>query len=128
MKMKTILAVFAATAAVAAAGQAGAQNQQRSCFYGGAVNGFHAVDDQTVLLSVGVHDVYEAKLFSPSSELKWVNGLALVARGGGNFICSHLDADIVVPSTTMGPQRYPVTTLRHLTPAEVAAIPKKQRP
>jgi hypothetical protein len=130
--MKATL-VLTALAAIAIAGQAAAQapasgNQQRNCFYGGNLNGFRAVDDQTVLLNVGVRDIYEAKLFAPSNDLKWVNGIALVSRGGGNFICSKLDAEIVVPSSTMGPQKYPVTSLRRLTPAEVAAIPKKNRP
>jgi hypothetical protein len=81
-----------------------------------------------VLLNVGVHDIYEAKLFAPSNDLKWANGIALVSRGGGNFICSKLDAELVVPSTGIGPQRYPLTSLRHLTKAEVAAMPRKQRP
>lgn len=136
MKMKSAL-ILAALAATAIAGPSLAQtsaaqtsasgNQQRSCFYGGNLNGFNAIDNQTVLLRVGVREVYEAKLFSPSNDLKWVNGIALVSRGG-NFICSNLDADIVVPSNTMGPQKYPVTSLRRLTPAEVAAIPRKNRP
>lgn len=117
------LAVQAQAAAPAPAGQS------RDCFWGRSLNGFHAVDDETLLLNVGVRDVYEAKLAAPSADLKWVNGVAVVARGGGNFVCSKLDADIVVPGTTgMGPQRFPVVSLRHLTPQEVAALPRKVRP
>lgn len=135
MKLKSLFLVPVLTAAALAA-QAPAQaaeqtaaGQTRDCFWGRNLNGFRAVDNETLLLNVGVRDVYEAKLAAPSVDLKWVNGIALVARGGGNFVCSKLDADIVVPGTTgMGPQRYPLTSLRHLTAQEVAAIPKKNRP
>lgn len=101
--------------------------QGRDCFYGGSVNGFRAIDNATVLLSVGAKQVYEVKLFSPSVDVKWASGIALVSRGGGNFICSNLDADLVVPGVN-GPERFPVTAIRHLTPEQVAALPAKQRP
>lgn len=131
MTIKTAL-LAAALATTALAGpvlaQAPApQNQGRDCFYGGSVDGFRAVNNSTVLLSVGTKQVYEVKLFSPSVDVKWANGIALVSRGGGNFICSNLDADLVVPGIS-GPERFPVTAIRHLTPEQVAALPAKQRP
>lgn len=140
MKLKSLflvpaltLTALAAQAPVPAAAQTVAGkasvDQTRDCFWGRSLNGFRALDNETLLLNVGLRDVYEAKLAAPSVDLKWVNGVALVARGGGNFICSRLDADIVVPGASgMGPQRYPLTSLRRLTPQEVAAIPKKNRP
>jgi Family of unknown function (DUF6491) len=130
MTIKTAL-IAGALAAAAVAGpslaQAPAAPQNRDCFYGGNVNGFRATDNSTVLLSIGTKQIYEVKLFSPSIDVKWANGIALVSRGGGNFICSNLDADLVIPSIS-GPERYPVTSIRHLTPAEIAAIPKKNLP
>ncbi len=128
MTVRTAL-IAGALAAAALAGQALAQApaQNRDCFYGGNVNGFQAVDNSTVLLSIGTKQVYEVKLMSPSIDVKWASGIALVSRGGGNFICSALDADLVVPGVT-GPERFPVTSIRHLTPEQVAALPPKDRP
>ena len=133
---KTLSLILAATAVAAFAGPSLAKAPAKpaapshsDCFYGRNLSGFTAVDDSTLLLNVGVRDVYEAKLFSPSTDLRWVNGVALLARGGGNFVCSKMDADIIVPNQVgIGPQRYPVASLRHLTPQEVAAIPKNKRP
>lgn len=130
--MKTSLTLLA-LAAAAIAGQANAQTSpskpsapQRDCFYSRNIDGFTAVDDQTINIRVGVRDVYQLKLFSRSTDIRFADGVALVTRGG-SFICSGLDADIVVPGPA-GPQRYPVTSIHRLTPDEFAALPKKQRP
>jgi hypothetical protein len=132
MTTKFTLAL-AAMAAMAIAGQAAAQAtaqpaaQTRDCFYVGTIRGFSAVDDETVNLRVGGrNDIVQIKLFAPSNDLRWTNGVALVSRGG-SFICSKLDAELIVPGPT-GPQRYPVSSVHRLTPQEVAALPNKQRP
>ena len=132
MKSKFTLAL-AAVAAMTIAGHAAAQAtgqpaaQTRDCFYVGTIRGFSAVDDETVNLRVGGrNDIVQIKLFAPSNDLKFANGVALISRGG-SFICSKLDATLVVPGPA-GPQRYPVTSIRRLTAQEVAALPAKQRP
>ena len=131
--MQTRFTLALATAAMAIAGQAAAQAtaqpaaQTRDCFYAGTIRGFSAVDDETLNLRVGGrNDIVQIKLFAPSNDLRWTNGVALVSRGG-SFICSKLDADLIVPGP-MVPQRYPVTSVHRLTPQEVAALPNKQRP
>lgn len=134
MKLKSALAVAALAAATAIAGQAAAAqdpapagSKQNDCFYSRNIRGFAAVDDETLNIEVGSrNNVYQLKLFAPSNDLKFANGLALISHGG-SFICSSLDATLVVPGPA-GPQRYPVTAIRHLTPDEVKLIPKKQRP
>ena len=131
--MKTGFTLAFATAALAIAGQAAAQApapaaaQTRDCFYSGNIRGFSAVDDETLNLRVGGRsDIVQIKLFAPSNDLKFANGVTLISRGG-SFICSKLDATLVVPGPA-GPQRYPVTSIRRLTAQEVAALPAKQRP
>ncbi len=127
--MKTAL-VLAALAAAAVAGQAiaaPAPAHSSDCFYSGNIRGFTAVDDETVNLQVGGrNDIVQLKLFAPSNDLRFTNGVALVSRGG-SFICSKLDATLVVPGPA-GAQRYPVTSIHRLTAQEVAALPAKQRP
>lgn len=131
--MKTKTALLSAIAAIAMAGptlaqtSAPAPGQTRECFYSGNIRGFSAVDDETVNLRVGGrNDIVQLKLFAPSNDLKFANGVALVSRGG-SFICSKLDATLVVPGPG-GALRYPVTSIRRLDAQEVAALPAKQRP
>jgi Family of unknown function (DUF6491) len=131
MKAKTTL-VLAALAAAALAGQAAAETASppRECFYSGNIRGFSAVDDETVNFQVGGrNDIVQVKLFAPSNDLKFANGIALISRGG-SYICSKFDATVVVPgvSTGIGAQRYPISSIRRLNPQEVAALPAKQRP
>jgi hypothetical protein len=132
MKLRSITGALGAIVAISAAGQAAAQapvqpvETERDCFYSRSINGFSAVDDETVNLRVGVSEVYQIKLFAPSSDIEWASGIAMIARGG-NFICSGLDATVVVPGPA-GPQRYPVTSIRRLTAEETAALPRDQRP
>lgn len=99
---------------------------ERSCFWARNVNGFRAVDDDTVNLRVGVRDVYQLELLGRCPDVDWAQGIGLESRGG-SFICSGLDATIISPSA-IGPQRCAVRTLRKLSDQEVAALDAKQRP
>ena len=120
----TLVAAALAGAAVAAPSASGKTGQ--SCFWTRDVNGFQAVNDQTVNIKVGVRDVYQLTLFAPSPDIDWTESLALESKGS-SWICSGLDATLIVPGP-IGPQRYPVTSLRKLSLDEVAALPRKQRP
>ena len=85
--------------------------------------------DQNLYLRVGAHDIYRAKLFSSCFDIAWVHRLALVSRSS-SLICEgpNLDVDVVVRSVGIGRQRCPVTSIRKLTPDEVAALPNGARP
>jgi hypothetical protein len=109
-----------------AADAAAKSSHARHCFHDSDINGFAASDDQHVFVRVGVKDVYEFKLLGPCPDINWTQRLGLISQGGG-FICSGLDADLVVPSP-IGPQRCAVRDVRKLTPAEVAALPPRFRP
>ncbi|HTK36404.1 MAG TPA: DUF6491 family protein [Caulobacteraceae bacterium] len=123
----TAAVLAAAFGDLAAAAPAKPANRDKAgCFYARNVDGFAAVDDQTVNIRVGVKDVYQLTLFSPSQDLAFTQGIALKAKGG-DWICSALDATVVVRSP-IGPQSIPVNTIKKLTPAQVAALPAKARP
>ena len=129
MKNRSIFMIALATVAAAPlAGQAMAASTKAKsdCFYSRNIDGFQAVDRKTVNIRVGVDDVYQLKLLGASPDIDWTETIAVVARGG-SFICNALDATVVVPSN-LGPQRYPVSSIRKLDPAEIAALPKKQKP
>ena len=99
-----------------------------ACFWARDVNGFAAVDDRTVNLRIGVHDVYQLKLFGNCPDIDWSMRIGIKSRGS-SWICegNGLDLELVSPSP-IGPERCPVTSVRKLTTEEVTAIPKRQRP
>jgi hypothetical protein len=139
----TALAAALALAALVLADQAGAQSSQPSaaarssrpqnaCFNVRMIDNFNAPDESTVYIRVNVNEVYRLKLFAPCPNVNWDQSIALQNRSGSSWICSPLDAELLVRDPGfgpgIGPQRCPVSELRKLTPAEVAALPKKDRP
>lgn len=129
--MRHLTLVFASGALLLAAPALAAQTDkpapkpktERACFRAQDVDGFNAVDKETVDVSVGVRDVYRLTLFSPSPDIDWTQRIGIEARGG-SWICSGMDATIIVPGP-IGLQRYPVTAIRKLTPEEIKARKKR---
>lgn len=99
-----------------------------ACFYAKDANNFVAVDNQTVNVRVGVRQVYQMKLFSPCNGIIFSHAIALISRPS-SFVCPGpgLGVDLYIRGV-IGRQRCPVTSIRKLTDAEVAAMPRKQRP
>jgi hypothetical protein len=120
---------FAPAVSLPSAGAAKPSGPPKACFYARNVNGFSAPNEQTVYLRVSVRDVYEAKLFAPCNDVDWNQTIALRSRGS-SWICEGSGANFVevISHSAMGRQRCPVTSLRKLTPDEIAAIPKRDRP
>jgi hypothetical protein len=117
-----ILIAFTALCGVLAAAPALATEPraQRACFRASDVNGFQVIDDRTVDVSVSPRNVYRLTLFAPSPDIDWTMNLGIEARGGA-WVCTGMDATIIVPGEIGGVQRYPVTEVRKLTPEEIQA-------
>jgi hypothetical protein len=129
MRSSALPVIMLAAAVSACAASAGTPKQSKpaqACFWTRDVNNFKAADSSTVNIRVGVRDVYQLVLFSSNSDIDWTQHIGIESRGSDR-ICSGLDATIIVPGP-IGPQRIPVTSVRKLTPEEVAALPKKARP
>ena len=103
-----------------------AAKSPRQCFWTRQVNNFASSDNRIVNVRVGVKDIYQFEMFGRCQDVDWANHIALVSRGS-DYICTGLDAEIISPSP-IGPNRCPVRNIRKLTPAEVAALPKRARP
>ena len=97
---------------------AGAAN--RTCFLAGRVNSFWGATDDSVLVRTGVSDVYQLRLSGMCQNIDWANRIALRSTGGGSWICSGYDAEILIPSP-IGPDRCLVTDVRKLSPEEARA-------
>lgn len=104
-----------------------ADKQANPCFYARNVNGFNAPDNHTVYIRVGVSDVYRLDLMMDCLDLTFRQSLGIRSTPGSSWICSPLDAEVVYRDVG-APQRCPVTAIHKLTPAEVAALPKRDRP
>lgn len=100
----------------------------KQCFYSRNVESFAAPNENIVNLRVTSRQYYQLEMFAPCHDIDWNQHIALIARGG-SWICTGngLDAEIVSHSP-IGPQRCAVRSIRRLTPAEVAALPKGAKP
>jgi hypothetical protein len=100
-----------------------------SCFYIRNADNFAATTTETVYVRVGVRQVWRLKLFATCLDLNWVHHMALSSRSS-SWACegSNPDLYVGVRATGLGRQRCPVTDIKKLTPEEVAALPKGDRP
>jgi hypothetical protein len=100
-----------------------------SCFFSRDWNGWHAPDEKTIYLRVGVRDIYKVDLSSGSSLLLWPDSHLVSIERGTDEICQPIDLDLTV-SDVDGYVRDPlfVKAITKLTPEQVAAIPKKDLP
>jgi hypothetical protein len=98
----------------------------RQCFHARNVQNFRPQGDRIVNVRVAVNQVFQFELMGSCPNLNFSQRLGLRTRGS-QWICSGLDADLIVPST-IGPSRCPVNNIRRLTPEEVAALPRGARP
>ena len=102
-----------------------AKEPGRQCFWTSQVSGYNTLDDKTVLVRVGVKDVYRLGLMGPCPDVDWSQSIALVSRGS-SMICSGLDAEVITPSS-IGPRKCAVRSVAKLTPEEAAAAQGKHR-
>ena len=121
-------AVLTAACAVGAAQPSpqAAKRDARQCFLVSQVNGFNAVNRDTVQVSVGASTIYQLELFGGCPEIDWSQRIGIRSTGGSSWACSGLDAELIVPSP-LGVQRCQVSSIRQLTPAEVQASRAKRK-
>lgn len=125
-----LLAATLAAAPIAAPAQPAPANPGKphdQCFLRSDIDGFNAPDDHTLYIEVGVREVYRLDLMGPCPGLSFKNGIGLKSTPGFPWVCSPLDATVVFHDAGV-PQECPVTAIHHLTPAELAALPKRERP
>lgn len=127
-----LLAIAGSAAALTAACAASPQQQQRhaqlagagdrQCFYAPQVRGFTPLGGDRVQVRAGA-DTYELRTGGNCRELDWSRQIALRSISGGSWVCQGLDAELLVPSLTLGRgvDRCLVTDVRLLSPQEARA-------
>jgi hypothetical protein len=124
------LAAFGVAALAAGGARADAKtNPAHSCFLSRDWQGWSAPAPGDVLyLRVSLHDIYRVDL-TPGSHARRDPDYFLVTKiHGSDWICSALDLDLQLSDHLGFRQPLIARSLRKLTPAEVAAIPKKDLP
>jgi len=126
--MKPISAITAAVVIISGAACALSAEAADQCFFTRNIQNYSAPNDHTLYLRVNVGDVYRLDLGGSCPGLPYdLNSIALKTVPGSSQICRPIDVDVRVRGE--GPS-VPciVSGLRKLSPEEIAAIPKKDRP
>ena len=126
--LTTVLLAAAAPALADPAAKDAAPRAARSCFSLSDWDGWSAPDRNTLYMKVRHRDVYRVDLSHGTSQLT-SPGVHLVSiQRGVNTICSPIDLDLRVSDGMGFAMPIMAKTITKLTPEEIAAIPKKQRP
>jgi hypothetical protein len=124
--LAALLVAAGATAATAAAPDRAAG---RPCFASNNWRGWTAPGDGDILyLRVGLKDVYRVDLTPGSRVRKGADNFLINEVRGSNWICGPLDLDLQLSDHNGFRQGLIARAMRKLTPAEIAAIPRKDLP
>ena len=104
-----------------------ASRSNNQCFYTRNINGFRAPDDHTLYVRVGVSDIYRLTLMTNCTGLTFKQNIGLESTPGDPWICSAIQATVVYRDTGIR-NRCPVSDIHKLSPAEIAAMPKRDQP
>jgi hypothetical protein len=123
------IAFLAVVLAAGAARAADEQTPARACFASNTWQGWSAPGDSNVLyLRVGMHDIYRVELTAGTHVHRYADRFLVNRVRGSNWICSPLDLDLTLADHNGYREPLIARSLRKLTPAEVAAIPRKDLP
>jgi hypothetical protein len=128
-RFTALVAVGAATQLAACTAQPGAspastQAAGGRCFSASQVAGFSPVNDRVVDVEVGANRYYRLELTGFCPFIDRSPRIALRTIGGGSWICSGLDAELIVPDSPMG-ERCPVVGVRQISREEWLAARRR---
>jgi hypothetical protein len=103
-----------------------APSSARSCFLPRQVDGFNAVDRDTVNVTIGPRQVYQLELFGTCPDVDFSQRIGIRSTHGSSWVCQGFDAELIVPGPS-GVDRCPVTSIRKLSEAEVTALRSKRK-
>lgn len=92
-----------------------AQTSARQCFLSRDVNGFGAVSNDVVDVTVGANRYFRLQLSGGCPSIDWSRRIALRTTSGTSWICQGLDAEIFALDNTPIPQRCLVQSITPIT-------------
>lgn len=127
MRTPPILAALALGACAPTAPGMAQTGAPRECFFVHEVQSFASSNDRFVYVRTGRDEVFELTTLG-CSNTDWSHQIGIAARGGGSSVCTSMDAELIVPGLPGGRTTCPVTGVRRLSEAELAALPERDRP
>lgn len=128
--LSTLTLALAASIAIAAPASAAAAADSKPttpCFFTSQWDGWTAPDDKTILIGLKNHDVYRIEVTGGANFLR-DPGAYLVTTSHTTSVCSHMDLDLKAGNRGGFATPLIARSMTRLTKAEVAALPKKDRP
>ena len=126
--LTTVLLAAAAPALADPAAKDAAPRAARSCFYLSDWDGWSAPNKDTLYLKVRNRDVYRVDLAHGTNQLTSPGVHLVSVVRGVDSVCAPLDLDLRVSDGFGMAMPIRAKTITKLTPDEIAAIPKKDRP
>lgn len=121
--------IAAGLACMASPAVAAAPAGHAPCFFITQWQGWKAPSDNVIYLGVNQHDVYRVDLSVGSPQLRDPGVHLISTFRGSSSICNALDLDLKVSDNFDGITSPLIAkSITKLTPEEVAAIPRKDRP
>jgi hypothetical protein len=135
-RVRKFCLIVTTTAIAALAGAAAATDKpasgslrDRPCFASNTWEGWSAsADGDAIYLKVGLRDIYRVDLARGSHVRKDPDKFLINRVRGSNWICDALDLDLTLADHHGFREPVFAHSLRKLTPAEIAAIPRKELP
>ena len=131
MKLAILLAAATALAVASTPAAAAPKAAARSCFRTADIGNHTVGDDHTMYLSVAGKSVYRVTMRNTClGGVSSTDPIELNARAGSQAVCEAADLDIRTTLAGGGglPSRCLIDEVVKLSPAEVAALPKKAKP
>jgi hypothetical protein len=128
---RVALATLAVTGLIASAAQAqtpAAKPARGPCFSLSDWHGWSSPSEKVMYLKVRNRDVYRLDLTHGSNQLNWPGTHLVTVVRGSDRICNPIDLDLRVSDGFGMAIPLRAKTITKLTPEEIAAIPKKDRP
>jgi Family of unknown function (DUF6491) len=133
MKTISVAAVVLGAAFLTAPSFAQPAAPKDTCFSMTQFENWKAPDAKTIYIRVNMNRYYRLGLAGTCSELTWPQSHLITHTRGPDMVCGPLDWNLSVSDST-GPMGHGfaepciVKTMTELSPAQVAAIPKKFKP
>jgi hypothetical protein len=121
-----VIAALATLGGVASA--APGDTSGRDCFTVNDWHGWSSPSPDFLYLAVNFRDVYKAELAHPVQGLNLMDTVVISDETGLQSICSAVDLHLIMTHRGGSRQGLIVRSLTRLTPEEIAAIPKTDRP
>lgn len=102
----------------------------RTCVLARQVESFAAQGIDAVNIRDQRGNFFRLTFAGACPEIQESNRIQLISRGGGSFICTDeaLNSTVIAHSTVTGRRRCLVKVMEQLTPEQVAALGKNERP